>query len=518
MGFEKGKTDQMERVLSNKRVIIFSVFVAGLCSLVYELLISTTASYFLGDSVKQFSITIGLYLASMGLGAYVSRLIKTKLLRSFVAVEILLGLVGGLSVPLLYLTYAYGMVFWPVVVGLIMIIGALTGLEIPLLTRIMDREEALDVNLANILSFDYLGALLATLAFPFLLLPVLGTFRASLTLGLCNLVIGVVNVWWFTDLLDRRSRRQGYLFSVGAALVLGGLLAASGPLMDRWTDDVYEDRIVFREQTPYQKIVMTRWKEDLRLFLDGNLQFSSLDEPRYHEPLVHVPMSQVELPRRVLVLGGGDGLVAREVLKYESVERVTIVDLDPKMFEIARTYPALTRLNERSLHSPRVHTVAKDAFVFLEEANRTYDLIIADLPDPNNISLARLYSRTFYGLVRSHLADGGVFVTQATSPYFAREAFWTIHETLRAAEFTHTYPFHVNVPSFGEWGFILAAERSLDPTTATPTVDTRFLNERIVPGLFRFPKDLQSLGDRRPSTLDRPRVLDAYLDGWRHWN
>jgi len=508
----------MDRVLSNKRVIIFSVFLAGLCSLVYELLISTTASYFLGDSVKQFSVTIGLYLASMGLGSYISRLIKTKLLRSFVAVEILLGLVGGLAVPILYLTYAYGAVFWPVVVGLILIIGALTGLEIPLLTRIMDREEALDVNLANILSFDYLGALLATLAFPFVLLPVLGTFRASLTLGLCNLVIGVVNVWWFTDLLDHRSQVQGYVLSAGAALVLGGLLAASGPLMDRWTDDVYEDRVVYREQTAYQKIVMTRWKDDLRLFLNGNLQFSSLDEPRYHEPLVHVPMSQVREPRRVLVLGGGDGLVAREVLKYERVERMTVVDLDPKMFEIARTYPALTRLNDRSLHSPRVRTVAKDAFVFLEETDRTYDLIIADLPDPKNASLARLYSRTFYGLVRSHLAPGGVFVTQATSPYFARDAFWTIRETIRAADFGHTYPFHVNVPSFGEWGFVLAAERPLNPTAAAPPVETRFLNSRIVPALFRFPKDLQAPGNLRASTLDQPRVLDAYLDGWEYWN
>ncbi len=508
----------MERVLSNKRVVIFSVFLAGLCSLVYELLISTTASYFLGDSVKQFSVTIGLYLASMGLGSYLSRFVKTKLLRSFIAVEILLGVVGGLAVPLLYLTYAYGVVFWPVVVGLIMVIGALTGLEIPFLTRVMDREESLDVNLANILSFDYLGALLATLAFPFVLLPVLGTFRASLTLGLCNLVIGIVNLGWFADRLDRRTRLQGYLLSGGAALVLGGLLVGSGPLMDRWSDKVYEDRVVYREQTSYQKIVMTRRRDDLRLFLNGNLQFSSLDEPRYHEPLVHVPMSQVASPRRVLILGGGDGLAARELLKYSAVEEVTIVDLDPKIFELARTHSLLTQLNERSLHSPRVTTVAKDAFVFLEETDEEYDVIVADLPDPNNASLARLYSRTFYGLVRSHLASGGVFAAQATSPYFARKAFWTIRKTIDAGGFAHTYPFHVNVPSFGEWGFVLAADRPLTPTDADPTVDTQFLNAEVIPGLFQFPKDLKSAEPPKASTLDRPRVLDDYLEGWRHWN
>jgi spermidine synthase len=288
--------------------------------------------------------------------------------------------------------------------------------------------------------------------------------------------------------------------------------------MDQWSTDVYEDRVVFREQTPYQKIVMTRWQDDLRLFLDGNLQFSSLDEPRYHEPLVHVPLSQVSAPRRVLILGGGDGLAAREVLKHEAVEQVTIVDLDPRMFEIARTYPPLTRLNDRSLHSPRVRTVAQDAFVFLEETDRTYDAILADLPDPNTVSLARLYSRTFYGLARSRLAPGGVFAAQATSPYFATEAFWTIRETLAAADFPHVYPYHATVPSFGEWGFMLAAERPLSPRTATPSVDTRFLTAGIVPGLFQFPKDLRATEPLRPSTLDRPRVLDAYLDGWTYWN
>ncbi len=506
-------------MLSDKKILIGSVFIAGLCSLVYELLISTTASYFLGDSVRQFSITIGLYLASMGLGSYISRLVKTDLLRAFIAVEVMLGVVGGLAVPALYLTYATAPVFWPIVVGFIVVIGALTGLEIPLLTRLMEkREEQLDVNIANVLSFDYLGALLATLAFPFVLLPVLGTFRASLVLGLLNLVIGVLNLWWFRDVLSPRARRQGGVAVSVAAVGLVGLLVASGPLMNRWSDAIYEDRVVYREQTKYQRIVMTRYKADLRLFLDGNLQFSSRDERRYHEPLVHVPMDLVRAPTQILILGGGDGLAARELLKYPSIEQITVVDLDPAMFKLARTYAGLTRLNERSLHSPRVRTVARDAFVFLEDTDARYDVIIADLPDPNNISLSRLYSRAFYRLVRSRLDDGGVFVTQATSPYFAREAFWTIHATVAAAGFSHTYPYHTHVPSFGEWGFVLAADRRLRPTDAAPQVETQYLTDRIVPGLFTFPKDLAPPDTVRPSTLDRPRVLDAYLDGWRYWN
>jgi len=506
-------------VLSDKKILIFSVFVAGICSLVYELLISTTASYFLGDSVRQFSVTIGLYLASMGVGSYISRWVKTDLLRSFVAVEILLGIVGGFAVPILYLTYASSPVFWPIVVGLIVVIGALTGLEVPLLTRLMEkREERLDVNIANVLSFDYLGALLATLAFPFVLLPVLGTFRASLVLGLVNLVVGAVNLWWFREVLGIRARRQGAaaVGLAGAALV--ALLVGSGPLMNAWSNSIYEDRIVHREQTKYQRIVLTKFKADLRLFLDGNLQFSSQDERRYHEPLVHIPMDAARSPETVLILGGGDGLAARELLKYPDVESITIVDLDPAIFELARTNPELTRLNQRSLHSPRVRTVTRDAFVFLEETDRAFDLILADLPDPNNTSLARLYSRSFYGLVRSRLATGGVFVTQATSPYFAHDAFWTIHTTIASAGFTHTYPYHVQVPSFGEWGFVLAAERRLEPSRTRLSVDTRYLTEALIPGLFVFPKDLDPPDDLRPSTLDRPRVLDAYLEGWQYWN
>ena len=512
----------MTRVLTDKKVLILSVFVAGLCSLVYELLISTTSSYFLGDSIRQFSITIGLYLAAMGLGSYISRLLHTHLLRAFISVEILLGIIGGLAVPLLYLVYAFFDLFWPVVVLLIVVIGALTGLEIPLLTRIMEDDEALndtlEINLSNVLSFDYLGALLATLAFPFVLLPLLGTFRASLVVGLLNIGVGGLCLWWFAESLPRRTRQQGMAAVSGAALLLAGVLGASGVLMRGWSDTIYEDRVVYREQTPYQRIVMTRYRADLRLFLNGNLQFSSLDEHRYHEALVHLPMEAAPEAQRILILGGGDGLAARELLKYDRVEQITIVDLDPAVFALARTHPDVTTLNARSLHSPRVRTVARDAFVFLDEADARFDVILADLPDPNNVSLARLYSRTFYNRVRNHLAPGGVFVTQATSPYFANDAFWCIRETVAAGGFAHVHPYHVSVPSFGEWGFVMASDRRLAPATLVPEVPTRFLNARTVPGLFAFPNDLVPPNRPPPSTLDRPRVLDLYLAGWQYWN
>ncbi len=534
--------------LSDKRVLIASALLAGLCSLVYELLISTTAAYFLGDSVRQFSLTIGLYLAAMGLGSYASRFVQAHLLRAFVATEIALGFVGGLCVPVLYLAYPFAEPFWPVVTLLTLLVGALTGLEIPLLTRLVREHDALDASLADVLSFDYLGALLATLAFPFVLLPVLGTFRASLVLGLVNMTVGFLNLVWFAGRM-RLGRRALWTASLGVTALLGALLAVAQPLLDQWSDRVYEDRVIYREQTRYQQVVVTRYRDDVRLFLNGNLQFSSLDEQRYHEPLVHVPLglmparSPAPAPSakglRVLVLGGGDGLAARELLKHAAVAHVTVVDLDPAVFALARTHPALTRLNARSLHSPRVTTVAQDALVFLEDgppegdspedgspeddptraAAARYDVIVADLPDPNNISLARLYSRGFYRLVRRRLAPGGVFVTQATSPYFARDAFWCIAATVEAAGFATVRPYHASVPSFGEWGFVLAADRPLNPAAVRLPAATRFLTDAVVPGLFAFPADLaRPTPAPPPSTLDRPRVLGLYLDGWRYWN
>jgi spermidine synthase len=411
-----------------------------------------------------------------------------------------------------------------------------------------------------VLSFDYLGALLATLAFPFVLLPVLGTFRASLVLGLVNMTVGFLNLVWFAARM-RLGRRALWTASLAVTALLAALLAVAEPLLDQWSDRVYDDRVIYREQTRYQQVVLTRYRDDVRLFLNGNLQFSSLDEQRYHEPLIHVPLglmparsaaarpaasssetapSEAAEGLRVLVLGGGDGLAARELLKHAHVAHVTVVDLDPAVFALARTHPALTRLNARSLHSPRVTTVAQDALVFLEDGSledgppeegspedaspegaavARYDVIVADLPDPNNVSLARLYSRGFYRLVRRRLAPGGVFVTQATSPYFAREAFWCIAATVEAAGFAVVHPYHASVPSFGEWGFVLAADRPLDPAAARLPVATRFLTPAVVPGLFAFPADLaRPTPAPAPSTLDRPRVLDLYLDGWRYWN
>lgn len=499
-------------------VLIISVFIAGLCSIIYELLIGTTSSYFLGDSVKQFSLTIGFYMAAMGIGSYISRFINKNLLVQFIGFEILLGFLGGISVPVLYLAFAYTDMFYAFKTGFIISIGILIGLEVPLLTRLLDKYYALKVNISNILSLDYFGALIATLLFPFILLPFLGTFKSSLFFGLVNMMIGFINLWAFSEEIQISKKKTLYLFSILVTVLLGFTLLSSNVLVKHWHDVAYEDRVVYSKQSQYQSIVLTKNKDDVRLFLNGSLQFSSIDEYRYHESLVHTPFATNRIIKSVLVLGGGDGLAIRELLKYPSVERIVLVDLDPLITELGKNNPHVKKLNEDSLFNEKVTILNQDAFVYLKDTNEVFDLVISDLPDPNNVSLARLYSLEFYKYLEKKISRTGLFVTQATSPFYAKETFWCIDRTIRKTSVKYTYPFHVNVPSFAEWGFILGSKIPLNlDDMVMKTDDTKFLNQQALEKSFIFEKDIIS-DKNNYSSLETPAVLTYYLDEWKYWN
>lgn len=457
------------------KILILSVFIAGLCSIVYELLIATASSYFLGDSIKQFSITIGSYMAAMGVGSYLSRLISDEnLLIKFIKFELLLGLIGGFSVPLLYAAFAYSNYFQSSSVFLTICIGVLIGLEIPFLSRLLEKYYSLKINISNVLSVDYFGALIATLVFPFLLLPTLGTFKTSIFFGLINMTIAVILLLAFSEVISISKKKILWLHTFLVTILLGGTFLISNFLLHEWSNNLYTDRIVYSKETSYQNIVMTKHKDDIRLFLNGNLQFSSTDEYRYHEALVHVPFNYMSSPSKVLILGGGDGLGVREVLKHNSVEEITLIDLDPEISRLARENGNLLSVNQRSMLNDKIKVINTDAYRYLLSNNKLFDVIIIDLPDPNNPSLARLYSKEFYKLVKLHLAKGGVFVTQATSPFFATDAYWTIFSSVNSAGFNNVYPYHVNVPSFGEWGFILGTDKDINLDSWSLKIDSRF--------------------------------------------
>ncbi|MGK0391498.1 MAG: spermidine synthase [Maribacter sp.] len=503
-----------------KSILILSIFIVGLCSIIYELLISTTSSYFLGDSIKQFSIIIGVYMAAMGVGAYLSRLMEKDLMTRFVEVEVILGIIGGVSVPFLYFAFSEidSASFNWIVILLISIIGTLTGLEIPLLTRVMEEHYPEDKNLSNVLALDYLGALAATMLFPFFLLPWVGVFQSSIIFGFVNVLVGIINLWVFSDKMNPRRRKWYWLASFVVSILFVVAFFSSDKLLSKWHDDLFRDRIVFTKTTPYQTLTLTKGKEDVRLYIDRVIQFSSVDEYRYHESLVHVPMSLSRYKKKVLILGGGEALAAREVLKYEDVEEVRIVDIDPVMFELAKENPHLVKVNGNCMANPKVIPTPADAMVFLKENETLYDVIIADLPDPTNDNLSRLYSEEFYKLVRKRLSPNGVFVTQATSPFHTTEAFWCIEATVESSGFEHVYPYHSYVPSFGEWGFVLASNQELDyQNISFDGIETKFLSNDIVSKLFSFEKDI-IVKDIFPNTLDGPILLDYYLKDWERWS
>jgi spermidine synthase len=498
-------------------LLYVNVVVVATCGLVYELLAATMGSYLLGDSIMQFSLVIGLYLSAMGVGAWVSRHIEGNLAKRFIDVELAVALVGGLSAPILFLAFAEVQEFQVVLLGFVFVIGALVGLELPLLMRILQNEVAFKDLVSRVLSLDYAGALLASLLFPLVFVPELGLLRTSLVIGLGNALVGLWGTWLLADQIGNVTIVRARAVAVVALLAVGLLFSTR---LTQWSEDrLYSDEIVFAKTSPYQRIVVTRSPSGFQLFLNGNLQFASADEYRYHESLVHPAMVAAadsgHAPRKVLILGGGDGLAAREVLAHPSVEAVTLVDLDPAMTRLAKRFTPLAQLNRQSLFDPRMTVVNDDAMVWLRSAPGNWDVVIVDFPDPNGFGLGKLYTRSFYQLLATRVAPDGAIAVQATSPLFARKSFWCIVRTMRSAGFT-VAPYHVAVPSFGVWGFALARKKPFSPPTTPPGVARRYLDAEAMAAMFRFPADMSEV-DVDINQLDNQMLVRYYEQEWRRW-
>ena len=500
-------TDRSVRLL-----LLASVFVIATCGLIYELIAGTLASYLLGDSVTQFSTVIGAYLFAMGVGSWLSRFVERRLLGVFIQVEFYVGLVGGASAALLFGLFGQVGSFRVLLYALVFLVGAMVGLEIPLLLRILrDRLEFKDL-VAKVLALDYVGALLASLLFPLVLVPRLGLVRSAFFFGMLNVLVGLITL---------RLLRERIAWARGHAMVGGGILVVLGvgfALSDRlvtWAEGATYSDVIYARSSAYQRIVLTRGQGDLRLYLNGNLQFAQRDEYRYHEALVHPGMAAAPRRARVLVLGGGDGLAVREILRWPDVERVTLVDLDPAMTQLFSSHELLTALNDRALLSPKVQVVNADAFLWVQaQPEAAWDFILADFPDPSNFALGKLYSTAFYSEVRRALAPDGVLCVQCTSPYAARRAFWTTVHTLDATGFG-TRPYHAYVPSFGEWGFVLASPRALLPPSAEGLPPgLRFLDAPTLATMFRFPRDMGEV-PTEVNRLNNQVLVRVFEEEWK---
>ena len=487
MSFDAPPSPQTQAARPIDIALLASVFVVAACGLLYELAAGALASYLLGDSVLQFSTIIGTYLFAMGVGSWLSRYFERQLPAHFLRIELMVALIGGALPAILFIANAYVPgAFRLLLYGLVMVVGTLVGLEIPLVMRILRRNVALKDLVSQVLTFDYLGALAVSLAFPLLLVPHLGLIRTGLVFGLLNASVAAWAVWLF-----RHELRRLRAHVVACALVIGALLAAllgAEQITTFAEDKFYQDRIVFSSASPYQRIVVTHGKAGHRLFLNGNLQFAQRDEYRYHEALVHPAMAAHGAPKRVAVLGGGDGMAVREILKYPSVESVTLVELDPAMTGLFTQHPTLARLNAGALQNPKVRVINTDAFQWLQDTQDTFDVIVVDFPDPTNFAIGKLYTNSFYALLDQRLAASGYAVIQTTSPLVARQSFWTVVQTIESVGL-RTVPYHAHVPSFGEWGFVLASRRPWRLPQALPE-GLQFLSLQSLPLLLDFPLDM----------------------------
>jgi spermidine synthase len=390
-------------------------------------------------------------------------------------------------------------------------IGTLVGMEIPILTAILSQRHSARDSIANVMSLDYIGALIGSVAFPLFLLPQLGLVRSSFAIGLINILTALTNIYFFRHYLKRAKLLTIISLSI-LALLIGFTLY--GTVLTSFAErHLYFDQIIYQKQTAYQKIVVTKSEttSDQRLYIDGHIQFSSRDEYRYHEALVHPLLSNAGKKHNKLILGGGDGLAIREVLKHADVKRIDLVDIDPEMTHLGQNLHQLATLNQHSLDNEKVHLYHQDAFTFINQAGILYDRVIIDMPDPHNEAINKLYSKEFYTMIIKRMNTNGYLVSQSSSPFFTHRTYWSIEATLNAV-FNETLSYHVTIPSFGIWGFHLARRESTFPQSFTfDKIDTKFLTSATMQAATIFAKDTKKI--KSPvNTIMEPTLYQLYIE------
>ncbi len=499
-----------------------ALFATGLSGIVAEYILSTLATYFIGDSAVQWSLIVSVMLFSMGLGSRASKFIEGNLLLKFIGVEFLLSLLVSFSSLLAYTAAGLTDYVGFIIYGMSIMIGLLIGLEIPLVIRLNEEFESLKINVASVMEKDYLGSLVGGLFFAFVGLPILGLTYTPFILGFVNLSVALLlYVSVRKEINSKRGRQIGLTAFILSLVMLGGIVKGKEIILFG-EQARYKDKVVFSRQSKYQKIVITQWKNDYWLFINGNQQLSSLDEDKYHEALVHPALNLSGQVKDVLILGGGDGCAVREVLKYDQVEQITLVDLDSMMTGLAQRHPILTELNDSAMSHPKLKIINTDAFNYLESAGKMFDLIIVDLPDPRSVELNRMYTKEFYQLCKLNLRPHGSLVTQAGSPYFATKAYRCIERTMAAAGF-ETLPLHNHVLTLGEWGWIIGQDENWSRGNIKQAaqkldfkdIHTKWLNQEAMLMMSSFGKDIyfEVQDSIKINHIQDPVLYRYYLEG-----
>jgi spermidine synthase len=495
-----------------------AIFATGISGLVSEFILSTLASYFIGDTIIQWTIVLSLMLFAMGLGSHTSRLVKKNLLTTFLLIEFSLSLLISFSPLLVYYLAAKTEFIHILIYGLSLLVGFCIGFEIPLATRLNETYEPLDKNISNILSWDYIGSLFGGLLFAFWGLPYLGITNTAFVFGFLNFGVALLLLLNFRALIFKEKK---WLLGIACFLMIiisfGFLMSEKIILYSE--QSLYKDKIVYQEQSNYQKITVTQWKEHYWLYINGNQQLSTFDEFLYHEPMVHPVMALTPEHKDILIIGGGDGFNVKELLKYEDINKITVVDLDPAMTKLGKEFEGLVRYNEKSLHDAKVNIINDDGFTFLEKRNHYYDLIIIDLPDAKNIELNKLYSLEFYQMAYQSLRPNGHLITQAGSPYYATKAFYCIDKTMKAAGF-HNLQLHNQVLTLGEWGWIIGSKKlskqkmiNIMENASYKNLHTKWFNNETIKLMTSFGKPMIDTTGVEINTINSPILYKYYLDG-----
>lgn len=550
-----------------------SMFFTGASGFIIQNILSVTASSILGNTFVQFGITTSLMLGSMGVGGTLQKYIKNNLLEKFVLIEMFLVLLTGFAPIALYYSYAVMPEHFTLIqYSWITLVGLLIGFEIPLISRINEKYQPdLSENLASIVTMDYIGSMVGGIAWTFFFLGKVDVSTSAFLTASINMGVALMTYFYFIR-LDRKKTGTKISYKIIGFLIFCIAAIAIAPMyVTQWRVDLqqrlFEDRIVINKTTKYQNLVLTHNNavDDYRLFINGNLQFSSLDEKIYHENLVHPIMTLKKEHKNVLVLGGGDGMAVRELLKYDDVENITLVDLDKGMIDLFKTNPILTKLNDSSFYNARVSTVignvneidlvknvyvnedvydtstqkttvkhnklatvdvfTLDAYNFVKDFDGVkFDVVIIDFPDPSIIELSKLYSTEFFIHLKTMIKGDTRIVIQSTSPYHAKEAYLCIGRTMEGVGFK-TIPFHDNVPTFGDWGWYLAWQddtskrdvyEQIDNMGGFKITDLSYLTPEIFKSNIHFGKDLLTSEHTDVNSLMDPVLLTYYVqDGWK---
>lgn len=492
-------------------LLLFTIFVISTCGLIYELVAGTLASYLLGDSVTQFSTVIGTYLFAMGIGSYLSKFLRKNLIEHFIRIEVITGVIGGLSSAVLFISFGYSGYFRIILYGMVFLTGVFVGLEIPLIMRILKNKVGFRDLVSKVFTFDYIGALIASIAFPMVLVPYLNLTRTSVLFGLFNIGLALYLIYYFRK--ELKSPTLLFIQASGAALLLIFAFVYAGRINRISETEIYGESIIYATNSKYQRIVLTRDRNAYSLFLNNHLQFNSRDEYRYHEALVHPVLSHCRKPKNVLVLGGGDGFAVREILKYPQVEHITLVDLDPRLVSIFSTNELMTKLNNNSLNNPKLKVIQADAFEWLRnKATEKYDAIIIDFPDPSNFSVGKLYTLSFYKSLQRVMTNRTLAVMQSTSPLYAKESFWCINSTIEAS-YLQTIPYHTYVPSFGEWGYILFAYDLNELKSYPLPKKLKYYSNEEFKSMKFFPPDMRD-AKKVVNRLDNQALIPLFEKEW----